>query len=80
MALPSDILFDLPRITIIGQIHIYIENHHGIEQYSETELILKSQLGLIHIYGSSFMIKMMYPEEILLEGKIEEVKFTPRES
>ena len=25
--LPPDVMMDLPRITMIGQLHIYIENH-----------------------------------------------------
>lgn len=77
MALPSDVILDLPRITVIGQIHVYIENHQGIAVYSDTELKLKTQQGFIHILGSSFVIKMMYPEEILLEGNIDEIKFVP---
>ena len=30
MDLPEDVMMDLPRITMIGQIHIYIENHRGL--------------------------------------------------
>ena len=30
MDLPQDVMMDLPRITMIGQIHIYIENHRGL--------------------------------------------------
>lgn len=75
MALPSDVMLDLPRITVIGQIHVYIENHQGIAVFSDTELTLKSTKGLIQILGNSFVIKLMYPEEILLEGNISEVNF-----
>src|SRR5690625_6395202 len=67
LGLPSDIMLELPRITMIGQIHIYIENHQGLEIYSETELKLKSHQGYIRIIGTSFILKKMYPGEILLE-------------
>jgi len=77
LGLPSDIMLDLPRITMIGQIHIYIENHQGLEVYSETELKLKSHQGYIRIIGTSFILKKMYPGEILLEGTIVEVTFIP---
>ncbi|OZU89931.1 sporulation protein YqfC [Virgibacillus indicus] len=77
LALPSDVLLGLPRITIIGQIHVYIENHQGLATYSDNELKLKTNKGYIQITGSSFVLKMMLPEEILLEGKIKEVKFVP---
>ncbi|GAB4073409.1 sporulation protein YqfC [Barrientosiimonas marina] len=76
-SLPSDVMMELPRITMIGQLHIYIENHKGLMVYSETELKLKTNKGYIQITGTAFVLKMMLPEEILLEGNIEEVKFMP---
>ena len=76
-ALPSDVILELPRITIIGQIHVYIENHQGLATYTESELTLKTNRGYISITGSSFVLKMMLPKEILLEGTIEDIKFLP---
>lgn len=78
LALPSDVILELPRITIIGQIHVYIENHKGLTVFTDTELKLKSTNGYILIRGSSFVLKMMLPEEILLEGTISEVTFVPK--
>jgi sporulation protein YqfC len=77
LALPSDVILELPRITIIGQIHVYIENHLGLATYSDTVLKLKMKQGFVQITGTSFVIKMMLPEEILLEGSITDVKFLP---
>lgn len=77
MTLPSDIILELPRITVIGQIHVYVENHHGLEAFSENELKLKAPKGYILITGNSFVLKMMYPTEILLEGTIKDVTFIP---
>lgn len=77
LALPTDVMLELPRITMIGQIHVYIENHKGLIVYSDTELKLKTNKGYVQISGSSFVLKMMLPEEILLEGLITEVKFIP---
>ncbi|HLT56897.1 MAG TPA: sporulation protein YqfC [Bacillota bacterium] len=76
-ALPSDVILELPRITVIGQIHAYIENHDGLTAFSDTELILKMKKGSVKITGESFVLKMMLPEEILLEGTITDVKFIP---
>ncbi|WP_249871060.1 sporulation protein YqfC [Oceanobacillus saliphilus] len=74
-SLPSDVILEMPRITIIGHIHFYIENHQGLATYSENELKLKVNKGYVQIKGSSFVLKMMLPKEILLEGTISEVKF-----
>ncbi|MBP2078156.1 sporulation protein YqfC [Oceanobacillus polygoni] len=74
-SLPSDIILEMPRITVIGNIHLYIENHQGLAVYSENELKLKTNNGYVQIRGTSFVLKMMLPKEILLEGTISEVKF-----
>ncbi|MFD1038520.1 sporulation protein YqfC [Virgibacillus byunsanensis] len=78
LSLPSDVVLELPRITLIGQVHIYVENHQGLVVYSDSELKLKiKNKGFVQVSGSSFVIKMMLPEEILLEGKITDIKFLP---
>nr|WP_185806918.1 sporulation protein YqfC [Bacillus sp. HMF5848] len=75
MELPADVMMDLPRITMIGQIHIYIENHRGLLTFSDQELRLLLKQGQLLIKGNSFVIKTILPEEILLEGHIDEVTF-----
>ncbi|MDQ1144995.1 MAG: sporulation protein YqfC [Bacillus sp. (in: firmicutes)] len=73
MDLPQDVMMDLPRITMIGQIHIYIENHRGLLAFTDKELRLMLKQGQLLIKGKSFVIKTILPEEILLQGKIDQV-------
>ncbi|MEH7343758.1 sporulation protein YqfC [Bacillus sp. JJ1532] len=75
MELPQDVMMDLPRITMIGQIHIYIENHRGLLAFSDKELRLLLKQGQLLIKGKAFVIKTILPEEILLEGKIDQVTY-----
>jgi sporulation protein YqfC len=75
MELPADILMDLPRITMIGQIHIYIENHRGLLSFSDKEIRLLLKQGQLLVKGEDFVIKAILPEEILLEGKISQVLY-----
>jgi sporulation protein YqfC len=75
MELPQDVMMDLPRITMIGHIHIYIENHRGLIAFSDKELRLLLKQGQLLIKGKAFVIKTILPEEILLEGKIDQVIF-----
>ncbi|MEH6939497.1 sporulation protein YqfC [Bacillus sp. JJ664] len=75
MDLPPDVLLELPRITMLGQLHIYIENHRGLLVYSDKELRLLMKQGQLLIKGKDFVLKTMLPEEILLEGEIEHVYF-----
>jgi sporulation protein YqfC len=73
LELPADIVMDLPRITMVGQIHIYIENHRGLLTFSDRELRLLLKQGQLLVRGEKFVIKTILPEEILLEGKISQV-------
>ena len=73
--LPVDVLMDLPRITLVGQVHIYIENHRGLLVFSDKEVRLLLKHGQLLIKGQSFVIKTILPEELLLEGIIEQVTF-----
>lgn len=74
--LPSKTL-NLPMMTITGVREVTIEQHEKLLSFSETSLLLQWQSGTIQIIGQSFMIKVMYPHEIILEGNIEEIKFHP---
>lgn len=73
MDLPQDVMMDLPRITMIGQVHIYIENHRGLLAFSDGELRLLIKHGQLLVKGKAFVIKTILPEELLLEGKIDQV-------
>ncbi|CAM3947390.1 sporulation protein YqfC [Lederbergia lenta] len=75
MDLPEDVMMDLPRVTMVGQLHIYIENHKGLLTFTDSELRLLLKQGQLLIKGDSFVIKTILPEELLLEGKIEEVLY-----
>ncbi|MGM7684465.1 sporulation protein YqfC [Cytobacillus sp. Hm23] len=75
LELPADVTMDLPRITMIGQLHIYIENHRGLLSFADDELRLLLKQGQLLVKGESFVIKMIQPEELLLEGKIEQVTY-----
>lgn len=77
--LPVDVLMDLPRITLVGQVHIYIENHRGLLVFTDREVRLLLKHGQLLIKGQSFVIKTILPEELLLEGIIEQVTFLENE-
>ncbi|MDQ0254355.1 sporulation protein YqfC [Evansella vedderi] len=75
MDLPADVMMDLPRVTLIGNFHIYIENHKGVIRFTKTELRLRLTEGELLVIGNDFVIKNILPEEMLLEGVIEDIRF-----
>ncbi len=75
MNLPEDVLLDVPRLTMIGQLHLHVENHRGVLHFSKELVRLKLSYGELSIKGKDFVIKTILPNELLLEGTIDEVRY-----
>lgn len=75
LELPKDIVLDLPKITLIGNIQLYIENHKGIVEYSKERIRVNSKNGIIRIIGKKMVIKNIVTDEILITGEILNIEF-----
>lgn len=76
LELPKDIMLDLPRITLIGNLQLYIENHKGIIEYTSQRIRVNTKSGTIRITGKNLTIKIIIAEEIVICGNIENIEFT----
>lgn len=72
---PLDVTLDLPRLTMIGGVQLYIENHGGVLHFSSDLLKLAIPKGRIEVYGQQLVIRAILPEEVLIEGVITDVKY-----
>ncbi|TFB24843.1 sporulation protein YqfC [Filobacillus milosensis] len=70
LQLPADIVYDYPRITLIGDIHLYIENHQGLLTFESDLIEVKQPSGMIRVEGENLVIKNLLRKEIVIEGKI----------
>ncbi|KXG75873.1 sporulation protein YqfC [Thermotalea metallivorans] len=75
LELPKDIVLDLPRITMIGNLQIYIENHKGIIEYSKLRIRINTKNGILRIVGKDLQIKTIITEEIIITGIINQIEF-----
>ncbi|WP_066495436.1 sporulation protein YqfC [Abyssisolibacter fermentans] len=75
LELPKDIVMDLPKITVIGNIQAYIENHKGILEYSKTIIRVKYKGGIVKILGNDMFIRTIVSEEIIITGIINEIEY-----
>jgi len=74
LELPKDLILDLPKIVIIGNIQINISNHKGIIEYTQEVLRVNSNIGIIKISGTNMELKTILSEEIIVKGNIEKVE------
>lgn len=76
LELPKDIILDLPRITLLGDMQMYVENHKGIVEYSQIRIRVKVKNGILRITGKELSIKSIVTDEIIICGSIESIEFT----
>ncbi|SCG83615.1 putative protein yqfC [Proteiniborus sp. DW1] len=76
LELPKDIMLDLPKVTLVGNLQLYIENHKGIIEYGSLRIRVNTNTGILRILGKNMVIKNIVAEEIIIIGEIESVEFT----
>ena len=75
LEIPEDILLNLPKVIMVGNVHIYIENHKGVIEYTSEKLRVAVGGGEISLEGKDFFLKTILPDELSLEGKINSIIF-----
>lgn len=76
LELPKDIILDLPKITLVGNLQLYIENHKGIVEYGNLRIRVNTNAGILRILGKNMVIKTIVAEEIIIVGEIDSIEFT----
>ena len=67
-----------PLVEISGDRRVLIENHLGITQYSREEICVKAKFGWISVCGGCLELVCMSREQLIISGKIEQVKLIRR--
>jgi len=71
----SELMDQWPKITIVGEDEIIIENHNGIEIFGKNDIIINTKVGKILLYGDDFKIVFMSGGTIVVNGIIKKVEF-----
>jgi sporulation protein YqfC len=74
LELPQDVVYDLPRLTMIGDRQLYIENHRGVLHFSSDRLRLALSKGELEVTGEDLIIRTIWTEEVFIEGVIKHIE------
>ncbi|NLG86210.1 MAG: sporulation protein YqfC [Firmicutes bacterium] len=74
LEIPQDIVLDLSRITLVGNIEVTLENHRGIIEYSSDRLRLALPQGELIISGEELILVSLAQEEIVIRGRIKSLE------
>jgi len=75
LEIPQDIVLDLPRITMLGNKQLLVENHKGIIEYTPSLVRIKLNQGEILVSGKNLTLCNLQLEQILVEGTVGEIKY-----
>lgn len=73
--MPSEIIFNIPLISIYGDKQIVIENFKNVVQYSNNVIRLNSNIGVIKITGKNLLLKELTKTKIIVNGVVNCLQF-----
>lgn len=74
--LPADAIAGLPKLELVGDKELRIENHKGILAYGAQEIHVSGGTFLIKIAGEDLELRAMTGLELLITGKISQITLT----
>lgn len=74
LEIPPEAVMGIPKITIVGNERVHVENYIALLDYKNENIRLKYNGGVIDISGKNFEIKVIGEENIVVSGKICGVK------
>lgn len=73
--LPSELMSDVAKITVVGKNEISIENYKGIIEYTEKIIRIGCVGYQLHICGADLELKTATGEVLYIEGMIEKIEW-----
>ena len=73
--IPQEVLFGIPIVSITGNKEIVIENYHGIIEYTDCIVRIRTKIGEIKIKGQNLNLIYFNSDDMLITGIIKEVKY-----
>lgn len=72
--MPRDVVLNLPRISVVGDLQVLVQNHRGVKEYTPDRVIIGMENGLIVISGRELVISNIHVEEITITGRLDGVQ------
>jgi len=75
LELPKELVLDIPRLTLVGNKDMMIENYKRIIEYGSSCIRVRTGSGIVKLTGAGLIIKEITAEEILIAGEIAVLEF-----
>lgn len=68
--MPKEVTLNYPKITVLGEESVTVENHKGLIELSQTLIRLNTPMYLLKITGENLDIKSITGDDVEITGKI----------
>lgn len=75
LEMPQDIVLDLPKATLIGDMQLQVENHKGVLEYTPQKIRISTTQGEVVVTGTRLKIASIFQQELVIDGRIANVQF-----
>ncbi len=75
LELPKDIVLNVPKLTMVGNGDLLIENFKGIIEYDNDRIRINTNSGIVKITGEGLRIKEITSEDLMVNGDISSLEF-----
>ena len=70
LEVPGDTLENVPRVSIVGNRQVVVENYRQIMEFSASVIRVASSEGQVVIRGEELRVRTIVPGELVAEGMI----------
>ena len=75
LSLPKEIILNLPQIILTGNGEVNIENYKNIIEYTEVQIRINTNSGILLIAGHGLTLKQITAEYITVAGTIVKLEY-----
>lgn len=73
--IPEAYGLNLPKITLLGNIQLYIENHQGISLYQSDLVKVVCLYGMLVVRGQEMVLRSIEKDELYIDGRIDAIEY-----
>lgn len=78
LEIPKEVISNIPKVTMIGNEELLIENCQGVLEYEEFFIRVATSIGNININGFKLNLGKITEDNICVKGIIENIDFECR--
>lgn len=75
LELPKEIVMNVPKLTMVGNSDLIIENYKGVIEYASERIRLNTGIGVVKITGEGLAIREITSEDVMVSGVISGLEF-----